>query len=53
MRKMLYKLQSGALVPTLAEAKASKENYTVVLETITEAVTPVSEKRRRMLGLIK
>jgi len=46
MRKLIYKLSNGTTVNTMAEAKGSGLEYTVILEEIPEAPSTLTEKQK-------
>ena len=46
MRRLLYKLTDGTVVRTMAEAKASGLEYSVIFEEIAEAPSMMTEKQR-------
>ncbi len=49
MRALKYRLSNGTVVNTLAEAKASGNEYTAIMENVREAGSAVSPKRQAML----
>lgn len=53
MRKLLYKLANGTVVGTMAEAKASGLEYSVVFEEIAEAPSVMTEKQRANRKAVK
>ena len=53
MRKLLYRLSNGTIVNTMADAKASGLEYTLVFEGDVERHSPLTEKQRANLKAVR